>query len=184
MGQSIWSLLPPVHVGTQLCVPVHRLMETAREMTRESLPIKCLEAVILAMYPDRGGGGSGGGNLLGLPVTSGTLRVYLWVVGNMNALGAPPPQRQWTVCWGGSRWWGSLGDQEQGQLLVERRWGICWGSEGGAEHVLPGVISLPRHLRWSVPRWDGEVPVCMSVCVWLPSPCPCSVINVSPCWIP
>ncbi|KPP66683.1 hypothetical protein Z043_114785 [Scleropages formosus] len=28
-----------------------RLMETAREMTRESLPIKCLEAVILGMYP-------------------------------------------------------------------------------------------------------------------------------------
>lgn len=70
---STKCLLPPVHVGTQLCVPVHRLMETAREMTRESLPIKCLEAVILAMYPDRGGGGSGGGNLLGLPVTRGTL---------------------------------------------------------------------------------------------------------------
>lgn len=28
-----------------------RLMETAREMIRESLPIKCLEAVILGMYP-------------------------------------------------------------------------------------------------------------------------------------
>lgn len=28
-----------------------RLMETAKEMTRESLPIKCLEAVILGMYP-------------------------------------------------------------------------------------------------------------------------------------
>lgn len=26
-------------------------METAREMIRESLPIKCLEAVILGMYP-------------------------------------------------------------------------------------------------------------------------------------
>lgn len=26
-------------------------METAKEMTRESLPIKCLEAVILGMYP-------------------------------------------------------------------------------------------------------------------------------------
>lgn len=28
-------------------------METAKEMTRESLPIKCLEAVILGMYPLR-----------------------------------------------------------------------------------------------------------------------------------
>ncbi|KAK2535621.1 Vash2 [Columba guinea] len=28
-----------------------QLMETAKEMTRESLPIKCLEAVILGMYP-------------------------------------------------------------------------------------------------------------------------------------
>lgn len=27
------------------------LMECAKEMIRESLPIKCLEAVILAMYP-------------------------------------------------------------------------------------------------------------------------------------
>jgi len=27
-----------------------RLMECAKEMIRESLPIKCLEAVILAMY--------------------------------------------------------------------------------------------------------------------------------------
>jgi len=26
-------------------------MECAKEMIRESLPIKCLEAVILAMYP-------------------------------------------------------------------------------------------------------------------------------------
>lgn len=28
-----------------------RLMDIAKEMTRESLPIKCLEAVILGMYP-------------------------------------------------------------------------------------------------------------------------------------
>ena len=28
-----------------------RLMDIAKEMTREVLPIKCLEAVILAMYP-------------------------------------------------------------------------------------------------------------------------------------
>ena len=28
-----------------------RLMECAKEMIRESLPIKCLEAVVLAMYP-------------------------------------------------------------------------------------------------------------------------------------
>ena len=33
------------------CVLPYRLMETAKEMTRESLPIKCLEAVILGMYP-------------------------------------------------------------------------------------------------------------------------------------
>lgn len=31
--------------------PFCSLMETAREMIRESLPIKCLEAVILGMYP-------------------------------------------------------------------------------------------------------------------------------------
>uniref|UniRef100_A0A8C9G8Q0 Vasohibin 2 n=1 Tax=Pavo cristatus TaxID=9049 RepID=A0A8C9G8Q0_PAVCR len=31
-----------------------RLMETAREMTRESLPIKCLEAVILGIYLTNG----------------------------------------------------------------------------------------------------------------------------------
>lgn len=28
----------------------HRLMDIAKEMTREALPIKCLEAVILGMY--------------------------------------------------------------------------------------------------------------------------------------
>jgi len=27
------------------------LMECAKEMIRESLPIKCLEAVVLALYP-------------------------------------------------------------------------------------------------------------------------------------
>lgn len=30
---------------------IHRLMETAKEMIRESLPIKCLEAAILGLYP-------------------------------------------------------------------------------------------------------------------------------------
>lgn len=29
----------------------HRLMDLAKEMTKEALPIKCLEAVILGMYP-------------------------------------------------------------------------------------------------------------------------------------
>lgn len=28
-----------------------RLMDLAKEMTKEALPIKCLEAVILGMYP-------------------------------------------------------------------------------------------------------------------------------------
>ena len=28
-----------------------RLMDCAREMIKESLPIKCLEAIILGMYP-------------------------------------------------------------------------------------------------------------------------------------
>lgn len=28
-----------------------RLMDSAREMIREALPIKCLEAVILSLYP-------------------------------------------------------------------------------------------------------------------------------------
>lgn len=32
-------------------VVLHRLMDIAKEMTREALPIKCLEAVILGMYP-------------------------------------------------------------------------------------------------------------------------------------
>lgn len=31
--------------------PAPRLMDLAKEMTKEALPIKCLEAVILGMYP-------------------------------------------------------------------------------------------------------------------------------------
>lgn len=34
-----------------MCQLIRRLMETAREMIRESLPIKCLEAVVLGVYP-------------------------------------------------------------------------------------------------------------------------------------
>lgn len=33
------------------CLPPRRLMDLAKEMTKEALPIKCLEAVILGMYP-------------------------------------------------------------------------------------------------------------------------------------
>jgi len=33
------------------CMLNGSLMECAKEMIRESLPIKCLEAVVLAMYP-------------------------------------------------------------------------------------------------------------------------------------
>lgn len=36
---------------TLLLTVLHRLMDIAKEMTREALPIKCLEAVILGMYP-------------------------------------------------------------------------------------------------------------------------------------
>lgn len=36
---------------TLLLTLPHRLMDIAKEMTREALPIKCLEAVILGMYP-------------------------------------------------------------------------------------------------------------------------------------
>ncbi|KAI4563475.1 hypothetical protein MJT46_019831 [Ovis ammon polii x Ovis aries] len=36
------------------CSLPYRLMETAKEMTRESLPIKCLEAVILGIYLTNG----------------------------------------------------------------------------------------------------------------------------------
>lgn len=38
-----------------------RLMDLAKEMTKEALPIKCLEAVILGMYPSSALGGLGGG---------------------------------------------------------------------------------------------------------------------------
>ena len=34
-------------LNTYIC----RLMDTAKEMIKESLPIKCLEAVILGVYP-------------------------------------------------------------------------------------------------------------------------------------
>lgn len=36
-------------------------MDLAKEMTKEALPIKCLEAVILGMYPSSALGGLGGG---------------------------------------------------------------------------------------------------------------------------
>lgn len=36
---------------TLLLTVLRRLMDIAKEMTREALPIKCLEAVILGMYP-------------------------------------------------------------------------------------------------------------------------------------
>ncbi|XP_008581491.1 PREDICTED: vasohibin-2-like, partial [Galeopterus variegatus] len=47
------------HTGTQFFEirkmrPLSGLMETAKEMTRESLPIKCLEAVILGIYLTNG----------------------------------------------------------------------------------------------------------------------------------
>ncbi|XP_042189402.1 tubulinyl-Tyr carboxypeptidase 2 [Callorhinchus milii] len=47
------------HTGTQFFEikknrPLSSLMDTAREMTRESLPIKCLEAVILGIYLTNG----------------------------------------------------------------------------------------------------------------------------------
>ncbi|KAI4889822.1 hypothetical protein NFI96_032465 [Prochilodus magdalenae] len=44
-GQQVLSVSQPLPSDNDL------LMETAREMIRESLPIKCLEAVILGMYP-------------------------------------------------------------------------------------------------------------------------------------
>ncbi|KAM9154388.1 tubulinyl-Tyr carboxypeptidase 2 isoform 4-T4 [Pangshura tecta] len=54
--QNYMKMLQYNHTGTQFFEirktrPLSGLMETAREMTRESLPIKCLEAVILGMYP-------------------------------------------------------------------------------------------------------------------------------------
>ncbi|XP_072121256.1 tubulinyl-Tyr carboxypeptidase 2 [Mobula birostris] len=53
--QSYMKLLQYNHTGTQFFEikkirPLSWLMDTAREMTRESLPIKCLEAVILGIY--------------------------------------------------------------------------------------------------------------------------------------
>ncbi|XP_053316664.1 tubulinyl-Tyr carboxypeptidase 2 [Spea bombifrons] len=57
--QRYMKLLQYNHTGTQFFEirktrPISGLMETAREMTRESLPIKCLEAVILAIYLTNG----------------------------------------------------------------------------------------------------------------------------------
>ncbi|XP_022089017.1 vasohibin-2-like [Acanthaster planci] len=50
------------HTGTQFYEikknrPISGLMDTAKEMIRESLPIKCLEAVILALYLTNGAPG-------------------------------------------------------------------------------------------------------------------------------
>ncbi|KAG8443747.1 hypothetical protein GDO86_009066 [Hymenochirus boettgeri] len=57
--QRYMKLLQYNHTGTQFFEirktrPISGLMETAREMTRESLPIKCLEAVILGIYLTNG----------------------------------------------------------------------------------------------------------------------------------
>ncbi|XP_055000629.1 tubulinyl-Tyr carboxypeptidase 2 isoform X2 [Sorex araneus] len=57
--QGYMKTLQYNHTGTQFFEirkmrPLSGLMETAREMTRESLPIKCLEAVILAIYLTNG----------------------------------------------------------------------------------------------------------------------------------
>ena len=44
-------------ISTEICMKMLEcmfncsLMECAKEMIKESLPIKCLEAVVLAMYP-------------------------------------------------------------------------------------------------------------------------------------
>jgi len=53
--QSYMSSLKYNHTGTQFFEikktrPISGLMETAKDMVRESLPIKCLEAVVLATY--------------------------------------------------------------------------------------------------------------------------------------
>ncbi|XP_003357637.2 tubulinyl-Tyr carboxypeptidase 2 [Phacochoerus africanus] len=53
--QNYMKTLQYNHTGTQFFEirkmrPLSGLMETAKEMTRESLPIKCLEAVILGIY--------------------------------------------------------------------------------------------------------------------------------------
>ncbi|XP_043551790.1 tubulinyl-Tyr carboxypeptidase 2 isoform X2 [Chiloscyllium plagiosum] len=57
--QGYMKLLQYNHTGTQFFEikkirPLSWLMDTAREMTRESLPIKCLEAVILGIYLTNG----------------------------------------------------------------------------------------------------------------------------------
>ncbi|XP_036406191.1 tubulinyl-Tyr carboxypeptidase 2 [Megalops cyprinoides] len=57
--QNYMKMLQYNHTGTQFFEirktrPLSGLMETAREMTRESLPIKCLEAVILGIYLTNG----------------------------------------------------------------------------------------------------------------------------------
>ncbi|KAM7060745.1 tubulinyl-Tyr carboxypeptidase 2-like isoform 2-T3 [Acridotheres tristis] len=57
--QTYMKLLQYNHTGTQFFEirktrPLSGLMETAKEMTRESLPIKCLEAVILGIYLTNG----------------------------------------------------------------------------------------------------------------------------------
>lgn len=57
--QNYLSELKYNHTGTQFFEirkdrPMHGLMETAKEMIRESLPIKCLEATILALYLSNG----------------------------------------------------------------------------------------------------------------------------------
>ncbi|XP_061757144.1 tubulinyl-Tyr carboxypeptidase 2 [Nerophis ophidion] len=57
--QNFMKALQYNHTGTQFFEikknrPLSGLMETAREMIRESLPIKCLEAVILGIYMTNG----------------------------------------------------------------------------------------------------------------------------------
>lgn len=57
--QNYMKMLQYNHTGTQFFEirktrPLSGLMETAREMIRESLPIKCLEAVILGIYLTNG----------------------------------------------------------------------------------------------------------------------------------
>lgn len=57
--QNFMKALQYNHTGTQFFEikksrPLCGLMETAREMIRESLPIKCLEAVILGIYLTNG----------------------------------------------------------------------------------------------------------------------------------
>ncbi|XP_034384168.1 tubulinyl-Tyr carboxypeptidase 2 isoform X2 [Cyclopterus lumpus] len=57
--QNYMKALQYNHTGTQFFEvkksrPLSGLMETAREMIRESLPIKCLEAVILGIYLTNG----------------------------------------------------------------------------------------------------------------------------------